>query len=155
MVEGLPPIPCVCAICKSHEAEIKETAPLCSGCRDQLTKLAVPLWLKIAAVCVGVVVLYTAVRLPWVLGASIAWDKGQAALDAHDYPKAEMFYEQTLKYYPDDPSIWGQLARAAEEGGDKDKFNKAMDQLAALSKTDPEAAHEMAEVLMRERPAKP
>lgn len=151
MSEVLPPIPCVCVICRSPQGEIKQTAPLCSGCREQLTKFRIPSWLKVTAICITLIVLYTAIRLPRVIMASIVWDKGQAAWDAHNYRKAETYYEATLNYYPNNPSILGRLASAADKGGDKEKFGFVMDKLAQMAKTDPQAATELGEVLLREK----
>ena len=118
MPESLPPIPQICAICQSHHGEIKQTIPLCEACRGKHVKLAVPKFLKIFAVLVGIVFLYVAVRSPRELMAAITWDRGDTAWDAKNYGEAVRQYELALQYYPQSPSVWGRIGRSARANGD-------------------------------------
>jgi tetratricopeptide (TPR) repeat protein len=155
MPDTLPPIPVLCAACKAPQATVQETMPLCVVCRDKHSRLNIPTFLKIGATLIAIVLIYTAVRLPREVEASIAWDRGEAASDTKNYTEAERDYEAALRYFPQSTVVLGRLAIAAHANGDNAKFNYAMDALSRLAKTDPTAANEMADVLMEGQPRKP
>jgi hypothetical protein len=117
-------------------------------CHDKHVKLTVPKFLKVFGILIGLVLLYTAVRLPDELAASIVWDRAQAAWDRKDYAEAEREYQATLHYFPNSVSVLGKVARAADANGDTVEFGRVMDTLAQLGKNDSEASLEMARVLM-------
>lgn len=155
MPDGLPPIPQPCAICGALQAEVRQSMLLCSVCREKHSQLVIPRFLQVSAIFIGVILLFTIVRLPRELGAAITWDRGDAAWDTKRYAEAERQYEATLQYYPESPSVLARVARAARANGDTAKFNNAMDTLGHLAKTDSDAAEELARVLMEEVPKKP
>jgi tetratricopeptide (TPR) repeat protein len=134
---------------------VQQSLPLCDTCRDRFLKLSIPRPLRIGAILIVLVLLYTAIRSPWELAAAIAWDRGQVAWDEKKYAEAESDYKAALNYFPHSTSVLGKVARAAQASGDNAEFGRAMDALAQLNKTDPDAAKEMADILLGEAPPKP
>ena len=107
-----------CVNCQSPEIVPGFATPLCAPCREKLTRFTVPLWLKIAAAVLALMVLFAATRLPHEISADLAYQRGQQAEARGDHAGALAQYQKALALYPHSPNVLRGLATAALSAGD-------------------------------------
>jgi hypothetical protein len=123
--------PAACAQCQSPRIVPGYATPLCEPCRNALVNRPLPLWLKIAAGALAVLMMISAVRIPRELNASLAYERGQIAEQKSDYAAAAKDYQNALLSYPKSVDILGALARAAHRSGEQDIAIQCVNQIIA------------------------
>jgi hypothetical protein len=138
--------PVVCAGCKSPQVVAGFNTPLCQPCRDTLVKRPLPIWLRVVIGIIGLIVIFSATRLPRELRAAIAFDRGETADSKKDYLMAEGEYKAALDVYPDSNDIIGNLAVSAYRAGDKQESDQYVQALVQNSQTSDNAKMELIQV---------
>lgn len=118
-----------CAACQSPEIVPGYALALCQPCREKMIRFPVPLWLKISAACLVILVIVAATRIPRELEAAIACERGKADNSKGDYVAAEGEYRKALSDYPHSIDVLCGLADAAYRAGDMETARETLKQL--------------------------
>ena len=111
--------PNICANCSSPGIEPKYVVPLCSPCRDKLSRCAPPIWAKAFAFVVLLAMAISFIQLPASLAIGIAYERGKRAEKAHDYVTAVTHYRKVADKYPNDIDVVARLGIAQFRAGDR------------------------------------
>jgi hypothetical protein len=105
----------------------------------QLTKreeLKVPLWVKLSAVFVAGVVIYSSAALPWQLPAAFYYERGQQAETQKNYEEAARDYQLSLSYCARSPVVLGRLGVVSVYRSDKATVESVMNRLEGVGPAD-------------------
>src|ERR1700743_212569 len=111
-MEDLSPAPVpgrVCANCSQPAMEGDHPTPLCSECREHFTRLSIPLWIKLFAGGVALVLIFSLSSLPRTLSLGIHLRRGEKAMTQHRYATAEKELNKVLDKVPDNVEANGNL----------------------------------------------
>lgn len=89
--------------------------PLCSDCRQSLIKYPIPVYIKIFAVLIVLVMIYSLTKLPHNLMAVVHYERGLKAAGLNDYATASREFKSTLSKEPDFVKAKFQLLISAAE----------------------------------------
>jgi tetratricopeptide (TPR) repeat protein len=127
----------VCANCRSRSPLPGYPTPLCLPCREKLIRFPVPVWMRISAGLILLVMIYSAVtRLPAALSADLAFDRGKIAAAQGDYPAARHQFTFALTKYPSAGQVLSALAIAASHAGDQETADASLQRLKVLAQSD-------------------
>lgn len=90
-----------CRSCGSAPELGAYATPLCTRCRDTLSKRGVPPWVRALCLLIGVIFIVSLWGFPATVGAGISFERGQRAEARGDYGAAVHEYEKTVKRFPD------------------------------------------------------
>lgn len=93
--------PRVCELCGNPEIVEGYAINLCQNCRDEATKINVPLWVKAFALMVTAIFLFALTKFPIALSAGISFEKGNMFEQEKRYMSAMKEYEKVVDLYPD------------------------------------------------------
>lgn len=99
----------VCQSCATPTIEPDYAFPLCTHCRDNLSRPSLPGWVWTVAVAALLMVALALGRFPRAVDSALAFERGQRAERSRHYVTALHQYEKALAAYPDSTLI---LARA-------------------------------------------
>jgi hypothetical protein len=134
--------------CKScgQQAEPDYSLPLCSACRESLSKRPLPKWVKLSFFLVILVTLFAATKFPKSLVAGIAFERGRLAEGSHDFSSAVANYSQVLNLFPNSILVIARLGIAQQKAGDFSASRETLGKIAKL-KVSKEIAREVNESL--------
>lgn len=94
-----PPLPGTCRLC-ARTPQVGFEYPLCASCRSTLAQRAVPIWLRIVAGVIAILVVWELVWFPRSVRAARAFDRGKAAEEKGHYDVASREYEVAHAVFP-------------------------------------------------------
>lgn len=111
----------VCVICKYRVLREDNQTGYCDDCREDLIKRPFPLWIKIMAVGLGLVVAASAYKYPVSVKQLVAYNEGIKSFKAHETDKAAVNFEELAKAYPESTEInaWLYLSYCYQMNFDK------------------------------------
>ncbi|NII24165.1 hypothetical protein HB364_03700 [Pseudoflavitalea sp. X16] len=122
MEEIQTPSTAACANCNSPAVVEGYPTPLCQECRQQFIKYPIPLWIKIFAGAIGVVVVFALFSFPKNLSLGLQLEKGVKAAKQHKYLTAQRELTAFTKANPGHTEAQGYLTLAAFYNGDYQTF---------------------------------
>lgn len=102
-----------CAGCGRPAMEGDYPTPLCDDCRERFTRLSIPLWIKLFAAGIAVILVFSLSNLPKSIALGIHLRRGEKAMEQHRYRTAETELKQVLEKVPDNVEANGHLLIAA------------------------------------------
>ena len=102
-----------CASCHRPAIEGDYPTSLCRECREQFTRLSIPLWIKLFAAGIAVILVFSLFNLPKSVALGIHLRRGEKAIEQHRYNTAETELKQVLEKVPDNVEANGRLLIAA------------------------------------------
>jgi tetratricopeptide (TPR) repeat protein len=102
-----------CANCGRTALEGDYPTALCQGCRDHFTRLSIPLWIKLFAGGIGLIMLFSLFTFPKNIGLGIRLQRGENAILQRNYNTAEKELKRALESVPDNQEANGNLIIAA------------------------------------------
>lgn len=124
-----------CKSCGSDRIEEGYALPLCSECRDKLSKHPIPIQMKIAAIAFILVIIISLLKFPAAIRVGIEYERGIRAEKALKYVTALKHFENTANAYPDSDKIMVKLLSAYYEN---EKINEAYNTFDKLAGASPE-----------------
>lgn len=121
-----------CVNCQAHAAVTGYSANLCSDCRTLFIKYPIPLWIKLFAGGVCLVMLFSLFTFPDNLSAAIHLARGKKAADNNKFVTARKELEKVVAKYPTHVDARGYLMLAAFYNEDYDAFIKYQKELAGV-----------------------
>ena len=103
----------------------------------------------------ALLMLISAVRIPWELSASLNYERGKIAEDKGDYPTAIQDFQKALASYPRSVDLLTSLARAAHRAGDQPLALDAVNRLIARLGPDSEVSKDTIDLINQIRGNKP
>lgn len=104
--------------------------PLCTQCRDKLSRHPVPYYIKAAFVVVIGILVYAFMQFPVSLNAGAAYERGKKAESLKDYKTAAENYSLAYKKYSKSDEIMTRLAVSLYNAGDYGASADIIDLLA-------------------------
>jgi tetratricopeptide (TPR) repeat protein len=105
---GLP-----CANCGQPALDGNYRTPLCQGCRDHFSRLAVPVWIKLFAGGIGLIMIFSLISFPKNITVGLHLQRGENAIEKGNYNTAEKELKKALETVPDNVEANGNLIIAA------------------------------------------
>jgi hypothetical protein len=102
-----------CVNCSQPSLEGDYLTPLCGDCRERFTRLSIPLWIKLFAGGVGVVLLFSLFSLPGTFSLGIHLRRGEKAIENHNYMTAQQELKKVLVKVPDNVEANGNMLIAS------------------------------------------
>src|SRR5258707_190407 len=118
-----------CANCGQPVMEGDYPTPLCSDCRGQLTRLNVPVWIRLFAGGIAVILLFSLFTLPRSISLGLQQERGIRAAKDRRYNTAEKELLKVFEKTRDNVDAKGYLLIAAFYNQDYQTFQ---DQLKKL-----------------------
>lgn len=97
-----------CKFC-GGDAEPIYPLPLCSTCRQLLSKRPLPKWVKLSFFAVMLITLFAIAKFPKSLAGGIAFERGRMAEESHDFSSAVRNYSEALNHFPNSRYIIARL----------------------------------------------
>jgi len=94
-----------CKACGSTIIEEGYALPLCSQCRDKLSKRSIPLQIKITAIVFILVIIVSLVKFPSTLKVGIEYERGIKAEESLKFVTATKHFENVIENYPDSDKV--------------------------------------------------
>lgn len=91
----------VCKRCGNPEIEAGYTIDFCKNCREELSKLHLPIWVKGFALLVSAILIFALVKFPNTLSTGISYEKGIRFEQEKKYMSAMNEYETVVNTFPD------------------------------------------------------
>ena len=136
-----------CANCGQPEMEGGHPTPLCPDCRQQFTRLSIPLWIKLFAGGVCALLLFGLFTLPRSLSLGIALKKAEKAEAAKNYMTAQRELEQFLKSMPNNREAQGHLLIVAFHNMDLKTFGETYEKLRNMDLGDKDLVSDIDRVM--------
>lgn len=137
------PEPSGCAACGSAEIEPDWQAPFCAGCRRELSQRPLPLWIRITGVAVGLALAVAMTQWPSSLQAGVAFERGEAAEKAKNYPGAVAEYRKVIQRFPDSTEVLAHLAISHFRAGQLSESMALIERLEGREAPDKETLEEL------------
>lgn len=118
----------------SFQAEEEFVVPTLN--RKKLGELMVPLWLKLSALFVLGVVIYSSTDFLWELPAIFYYERGQQVESQKNYEEAARYYRMSLNYCARSPVVLGRLGVVSVYRSDEATVDSVMNQLAGAGPAD-------------------
>jgi tetratricopeptide (TPR) repeat protein len=119
-----------CVNCEARAAMTGYSTNLCSECRTLFIKYPIPLWIKLFAGGVCLVILFSLFTFPDNLSAAIHLARGKKAADNNKFITARKELEKVVTKYPQHVEARGYLMLSAFYNEDYDAFIKYTKELA-------------------------
>ena len=118
--------------CKScgQQAEPDYPFPLCSTCRELLSKRPLPKWVKLSFFLVILITLFASTKFPKALVGGIAFERGLLSEESHDFSSAVANYSEALNLFPNSPLVIARLGIAQQKAGDISASRKTLGKIA-------------------------
>jgi tetratricopeptide (TPR) repeat protein len=108
----------VCKNCGSTNIEEGHMIPLCTECRNMISKKPFPLWVKIFLLALAAAFIISILNFPKVLEAGIAYNRSAKFVKELKYVSAVKELEKTTAIYPDSTEALCELVLAYYKSGD-------------------------------------
>lgn len=118
-----------CKACGSTRIEEGYALPLCSQCRDELSKRSIPLQIKFAAIIFILVIIISLVKFPSTLKVGIEYERGIKAEKSLKFVTAKNYFENVLGSYPDSDKVMVRLLSADYQNEKINETYKTYDKL--------------------------
>jgi tetratricopeptide (TPR) repeat protein len=138
-----------CAGCGQAAAEGSHGAPLCSGCRDHFTRLNIPLWVRLFAGGVAIVLLFSLFTLPRSISLGVHLQRGKEAERQRKFRTAENELKKVLDKVPGSVEARGHLLIAAFYNQDYETFGTEIKSLEHVSIEDRELYADIEKVMAK------
>jgi tetratricopeptide (TPR) repeat protein len=102
-----------CANCGQPAMDGDHATPLCSDCRESFTRLHIPVWIRIFAGGIAVILLFSLFTLPRSISLGIHLEKGERAIKAKKFNTAVKELSKVLEKVPSNIEARGNLLIAA------------------------------------------
>jgi tetratricopeptide (TPR) repeat protein len=102
---------------------------LCESCRNSYIKFPIPKGVKLFAIGIGLIFLFSIYKIPKDIGLGIHLDKGNTALEDKRYLTAEKELQKVVDKVPDDLEVQSNLFIASFYNEDFATFSKMFAQL--------------------------
>lgn len=137
MIPGGDNIP-VKACIKCGNPDIVKDAPnaLCVECRTSAIKFPIPLWVKLFAGGIVLLLLFSLINLPQSLTLGVVLEKGIHAADENKYVTAQHYFEEAVKLDSDNVEANAHLLIAAYYNNNMLDFLKAGERLSGKNLDD-------------------
>lgn len=109
VVEEIEDMQIGCKMCGNSEVEDNYQLALCNNCRDKLSKMPLPIWIKGIFVLMVIVLIVALIRFPSTIKAGIAFERGTRAEAAGKYLTAMEEYNIVTERFPDSTLSLGRL----------------------------------------------
>jgi tetratricopeptide (TPR) repeat protein len=139
--------PMVCANCGQPGIAGDHPTPLCSDCREKFTKFPIPIWIKLFAVAVVAVMLFSLYSLPANISLGIHLAKGRKAAEDRRYVTAERELKMFTDKVPGNTEARERLLVAAYYNEDYEAFSEQVGKLEHVKMDDDEAYRETDHVM--------
>jgi len=123
--------------------------PLCSDCRDQFSRLHIPVWIWIFAGGIAVIMLFSLFTLPRSISLGIHLEKGKKAVEAKMFNTAEKEFSKVLVKVPGNIEAEGNLLIAAFYNMDYETFNTQLKKLRDVKFEDKTLLDEIDKVMLK------
>lgn len=90
-----------CMNCGHPIIEAGYPNPLCSDCRQQFIKYPIPLYVKLFAAAIALVMLYSITKLPHNFSTIVHFERGLQSEKRHDFTTARQEFDKALGNIPD------------------------------------------------------
>lgn len=153
MQENLPTAETVsernCASCGQPAMVGDHRTPLCSDCRAHFTRLSIPLWIRLFAGGIALVLLFSLFTLPASISMGVHLEKGKRAEKERNFLTAERELSKVLEKAPDNVEARGHLLIAAFHNQDFETFSGQLNALQNVNIEDKELYNDIGKVMMR------
>jgi Tfp pilus assembly protein PilF len=123
-----------CVNCGQPALKGDHPTPLCSDCREQLTRLNIPVWIRLFAGGIAVILLFSLFTLPRTIDIGIHLERGKRAMKEKKYNTAEKELTKVLEKSPLNVEAVGNMLVAAFYNQDNTTFSN---QIRKLQQIDP------------------
>jgi tetratricopeptide (TPR) repeat protein len=127
-----------CANCGQPAMKGPHPTALCSECREQLTRLTIPLWVKIFMGAIGALLLFALYTLPGNIALGMHLHRGEKAIEQKNYNTAENELKLVTAKTPNNVEANGHLLLAAFYNQDFEVLNEAYKKLHMVNIDDGE-----------------
>jgi hypothetical protein len=123
----------LCAGCGQEAMEQSHGAPLCSSCRDHFARLNIPLWVRLFAGGVAVVLLFSLFTLPRSISTGVHLARGKEAEREKKFSTAEKELKKVLDKAPGSVEAKGRLLIASFKNQDFVTFASTVKSLESVN----------------------
>jgi tetratricopeptide (TPR) repeat protein len=138
-----------CANCGQPAMDGDHPTPLCSDCRENFTRLHIPVWIWIFAGGIAVILLFSLFTLPRSISLGLHLEKGERALKEKKFYTAEKEFSKVLEKVPSNIEARGNLLIAAFYNEDYELFNTTYQKLAGVNIEDKDLYGEIEKVMLK------
>ena len=141
-----------CANCGKPAVEGDHPTPLCSDCRERFTRLHIPVWIRIFAGGVAVILLFSLFTLPRSVSLGMHLEKGKKAIKEKRFSTAEKELSKVLEKVPSNIEARGNLLIAAFYNQDIGLFAdeyKKLDDVKAVNSENKALYGEIEKVMLK------
>jgi len=124
-------------------------SPLCSDCRESFTRLHIPIWIRIFAGGIAVLLLFSLFTLPGSISLGVHLEKGKKAVREKSFSTAEKELTKVLEKVPSNIEARGNLLIAAFYNQDYDLFYATYKKLDDVNIEDKDLYGEIEKVMMK------
>jgi len=122
-----------CANCGQPALDGDYPTALCQGCRDHFTRLSIPLWIKLFAGGIGLIMVFSLFTFPKNIGLGIQLQRGENAIERQNYNTAEKELKKALESVPDNVEANGNLIIAAFYNQDFETMAKEVKKMQSVN----------------------
>lgn len=112
-----------CANCGQPAMQEAHPTALCSECREQFTRLSIPLWVKVFMGAIGALLLFSLYTLPGNIALGMHLHRGEKAIGQKNYNTAEIELKRVTAKAPYNVEANGHLLVAAFYNQDFEVLN--------------------------------
>lgn len=125
-----------CEVCGSEKVEEGYAMSLCNECRDKLSKRPIPIQVKLAALILVFIIIFSFVKSPGNILGGIEYERGLRADASGKYMTAMRHFENAKEYYPDSDKVMVQLISSYYENEKIDEAYAVFDELVGPAPED-------------------
>lgn len=119
----------LCVNCQVNPFEAGHPINLCASCRTSLINYPIPKWIKIFAICLGVVIVVSIIRTQFYISAAIDLGKSEKAIENKEYLTAKRELAKVLKKFPNDLKANAEMIIASAYSFDRVAAGTAFDKI--------------------------
>lgn len=123
--------------------------PLCGDCRENFTRLHIPVWIWIFAGGIAVILLFSLCTLPRSISLGLHLERGRRALKEKKFNTAEKEFSKVLEKVPSNIEARGDLLIAAFYNEDYALFNTTYQKLADVNIEDKDLYGDIEKVMLK------
>jgi tetratricopeptide (TPR) repeat protein len=138
-----------CPNCGQPAMEGDQPTPLCSDCREKFTRLHIPVWIRIFAGGIAVILLFSLFTLPRSISLGVHLDKGKKAMEAKKFSTAEKEFSKVLEKAPSNVEARGNLLIAMFYNQDYELFDSMYKKMVGLNIEDKSLYSEIDKVMTK------
>ena len=136
-----------CANCGQPAMEGDHRTSLCSDCREQFTRLNIPVWIRLFAGGIAVLVLFSLFTLPRSISLGVHLEKAKKAEREKKFFTAEKELSKVLEKVPGNVEANGYMLMATFYNQDYEGFNKQVKSMQHMVIEDKQLSDELDELM--------